>query len=283
MIYMNGHFIPREEGKIDIEDRGFQFGDGVYEVIRVYNGKMFGAHEHIERLFESANKLHINYKENHTHLLAQMEELIKMNQLQDGIVYIQISRGTSLRSHAFPTGDIPLTVVAYTSKLIRPEQTLMNGAKCLLTEDIRWLRCDIKSVNLLGNVLAKQKAAENGCYEAIFHRGDIVTEGSSSNVFIIKDGVVKTHPANQFILNGITRRKIIEICNNHDIPFVEETFTKYQLLEADEVFITSTTSEVTPVIAIDKKIYNDEKPGEVTKTIQSLFLKEIEKECGTLS
>jgi len=282
MILLNGEIVPREEGKIDIEDRGFQFGDGIYEVIRVYNGKMFAVQDHIDRLLQSAKKLHIPFVTETKEFVLQLKKLININNLTEGIVYIQVTRGTSIRTHAFPPIHTPITVVAYTAELNRPMEPLKTGGRCILTEDIRWLRCDIKSVNLLGNVLAKQEAAEKGCIEAILHRGNTITEGSSSNVFIVKNGVIQTHPANQFILNGITRKRIQNICHKHLIPFVEQSFTTEELFRADEVFIASTTSEVMPIIEIDHQSINGSVPGPVTKKLQSLFLQGIEMECGAI-
>ena len=157
-----------------------------------------------------------------------------------------------------------------------------TGVRTILDEDIRWLRCDIKSLNLLGNLLSKQKAAEAGCFEAILHRGETVTEGSHSNICIIKDGVIITHPANNLILNGITRQKVLELCGKAQIPFEERAFTLDELYAADEVFSSGTTVEVMPVVEIEAKPVGNGKPGDVTRILQGLFTSAIEEQCGRI-
>jgi D-alanine transaminase len=194
---------------------------------------------------------------------------------------MQFTRGASPRNHAFPHNVAP-TFVAYTRKVERPVSSMQEGVKAIFFEDIRWLRCDIKSLNLLGNLLAKQKAVEAGCFETIQHRGDIVTEGSSSNVAIVKNGTVITHPANNLILNGITRQKVKQVCEQNQIPFEEKEFTVEEVLQADEVFLSGTTVEVTPIVEVEEKKISGGIPGEVTKKLQQLIKDEIEKECGTI-
>ncbi|WP_226673614.1 D-amino-acid transaminase [Rossellomorea aquimaris] len=277
-VFVNGELIDRDKAKIDIEDRGYQFGDGIYEVIRVYNGKTFTMKEHMERLYQSAEKMKLSIPYKEEAFTATLLRLIEMNGVQDGIVYLQVTRGVSARQHHFPSQDVVGSVVAYTKDFPVPTGQMEDGVTAKLVEDIRWLRCDIKSLNLLGNLLAKQEAASEGHFEAILHRGDTVTEGSSSNAFMVKDGVIYTHPATNLILNGITRRVIEDLCRKNGITFQEETFSVPELLAADEVFIASTTSEVMPVTGIDGKVIGEGKPGAVTKRLQALFgdRKEIE-------
>jgi D-alanine transaminase len=279
---LNGEMIPRSEAKVDVEDRGYQFGDGVYEVIRVYNGKLFTANEHLSRFVKSADSIGISLPYTIDQLVETLEKLIEKNKLQLGTIYMQITRGTAKRNHAFPTVKVTPNLVAYTNEVDRPTEILRTGVKTILTEDIRWLRCDIKSLNLLGNLLSKQKAAEAGCYEAILHRGQDVTEGSSSNIYIVKNGVVMTHASNHLILKGITKDVILDICSKRNIPFVEKTFSLDDLMNADEVFLSSTTSEVMPVIEIAGNKVSKGIAGEVTKIIQELFQQEIERQCGEL-
>jgi D-alanine transaminase len=270
-VFVNGEIIDRADAKIDIEDRGYQFGDGIYEVIRVYGGNTFTMKEHMERLYQSAEKMKLAIPYSEEELTAYLLELIDSNLVKDGIVYLQVTRGVSARQHHFPSGDVIGSVVAYTKDFPVPSQQMEQGVTAKLVEDIRWLRCDIKSLNLLGNLLAKEEAASEGHFEAILHRGDTVTEGSSSNAFMVKDGVIYTHPATNLILNGITRRVIEDLCRENNISFQEETFRVRDLLEADEVFIASTTSEVMPVIKIDQQMIGNGKSGSVTKRLQALF------------
>jgi D-alanine transaminase len=281
-VIVNGEIINRGDSKLDYEDRGYQFGDGVYEVVRVYNGKLFTANQHISRLLESAEKIRLTISYSVSEIIAQLEQLINENHLLYGTIYLQFTRGVAPRNHAFPSADVKPVYVAYTKEL--PYAGAMkNGVKALTTEDIRWLRCDIKSLNLLGNILAKQKAAEAGCFEAIQHREGIVTEGSSSNISIIKNGTLKTHPATNLILNGITRQVMLKQCADVGIDVVEQTFSLEELFDADEVILTSTTSEIKPIVEIDGKKIGDGKPGTITKQLQQLFHQEIETQCGTIS
>ncbi|MBY0146531.1 D-amino-acid transaminase [Neobacillus niacini] len=279
---LNGNIIKRSDAKIDIEDRGYQFGDGVYEVIRIYNGRMFTIDEHLNRFLKSAESIGISIPFTSLQLKELLDELLLKNNLETGNIYMQVTRGTAPRNHLFPSGDIMPTLVAYTIKGVRPLESLKSGVKAILTEDIRWLRCDIKSLNLLGNLLAKQKASEQGCFEAIQHRGDDVTEGSSSNIFIVKNGTVITHESNHLILKGITKDVILDICVINNIPVQERTFSVAELEEADEVFLSSTTAEVMPVVEINGKKVQSGVPGHTTRKLQELFEKEIENQCGVL-
>jgi len=283
IVLMNGEYIPREEAKVDIEDRGYQFGDGIYEVIRVYNSKMFTAKEHLERLLSSSAKINIFISYSLEELTALLDQLIQKNNLDTGYIYMQFTRGTSSRNHAFPKGQITPTFIAYTKDFARPVEQMSNGVQAITVEDIRWSRCDIKSLNLLGNVLAKQKAVEADCYESIQYRDLDVTEGSSSNIWIVNNGKIQTHEANQYILNGITRQKVIEVVKENNMELIEKAFSIEELIDADEVFLTSTTSEVTPITAINNVPVKEGKVGEVTKKLQVLFQEAIKKECGDLN
>ncbi|MFD2681647.1 D-amino-acid transaminase [Bacillus seohaeanensis] len=275
-VFLNGQLVDRGEAKVDIEDRGYQFGDGIYEVIRIYNGEPFTMKEHMDRLYESANKIQIDIPFSKQEFTEKLIELAILNKVNDGIIYLQITRGTSARQHHFPAPEVKGNIVAYTKEMARPVSKMDEGVTAKLVEDVRWLRCDIKSLNLLGNLLAKQEAAAEGHFEAILHRGETVTEGSSSNVFIVKDKVIYTHPPTNLILNGITRKVIQKVCQENNITFIEEAFSIAQLQAADEVFMASTTSEVMPIIKVDDKVYGEGKIGPVTKKLQSLFQMQME-------
>lgn len=269
-ILSNGEIVKEQDLEISKEDRGYQFGDGIYEVIRVYEGDLFTATEHIDRFYESAEKIRITVPYTKDVFHKMLHDLVEMNSIDNGQVYVQITRGAAERNHQFPVNVEPV-VVGYTKSVERPVAFMEQGVKATLIEDVRWLRCDIKSLNLLGNVMAKQQAYEEGYFEAVLHRGDTVTEGSSSNMYGIKDGVVYTHPATNLILNGITRRVILEICEEFGIKVVEEPFTKQQALEMDEFFMSSTTTEVMPVVEISGHTIGNGTPGEMTRKLQQAF------------
>jgi D-alanine transaminase len=259
-ILLNGNLVEREK-MIDIEDRGYQFGDGIYEVVGVYDTTPFLMDEHLQRLQRSANELSIRLPFTLEEIKQQLLKLILLNEVKEGLVYLQITRGVAPRTHELPKEKIAPVVVAYTKPLGDLTTLQDHGSIAILHEDIRWLRCDIKTLNLLPNTMAKQKAVENDAVEAILHRGDTVTEASSSNVFIVKSGTVYTHPANNYILNGITRQKVIELCRELEIPVKEKAFTVEELIHADEVFITATKLDVVPITKIDEKVIGAGEPG----------------------
>ena len=247
-----------------------------------YNGKLFAWEGHVERLFASAKKIRLEIPYTWGQLKKILEDLIAKNNLVTGTVYLQFTRGVSPRKHAFPGTEILPTFVAYTRDSERPVKQMETGVETWIVEDKRWLHCDIKSLNLLGNILAYEDAHKEGCYEAILNRGGKITEGSHTNVAIIVDGVLITHPANNLILNGITRQIILKLCEQLSIPVKEREFTPKELIEADEVFLTSTTLEITPVVKVNGQVIG-KGPFLITKKLQAAFRAEIENECGRLS
>ncbi|MTH54636.1 D-amino-acid transaminase [Bacillus mangrovi] len=270
-ILMNTELVSRSDAKVDIEDRGYQFGDGIYEVIRVYDGEIFTLDEHMERLERSAKEIKITLPCSLSELKERVKELVSVNAVHDGGIYMQVTRGVSARNHLFPGADVKAQLIAYPVPSKRPEELQKSGVEAMTLEDIRWKRCDIKSLNLLGNILAKQEASEADKFEAVMIRDGIVTEGSSTNFYAVKDGTVYTHPANHYILNGITRMKIIEACGHAGIPFEEKGIRAEDLHQYDEVFISSTTIEVMPVIRLDNLEYSGGRPGPVTQSLQKAF------------
>ena len=279
---LNGELVERGQAKVDIEDRGYQFGDGIYEVIRVYNGTMFAAQDHLQRLVECAKKINLELSFSFTEIAKKLETLIEKNELGFGTVYLQFTRGVAPRNHAFPTPGTTASFVAYTKEVKRPLDTINAGIKAALVDDIRWFHCDIKSLNLLANLLAKQQAVETGYGEAILHRDKTVTEGSSSNISIIKNGVLYTHQADRYILNGITRQHLLSICKKNEIAFEEKAFTVNDLLAADEAFISSTTAEITPLVEISGTQIGNGVPGAITTQLQHLLEEEITLQCGPI-
>ncbi|HAL09445.1 MULTISPECIES: D-amino-acid transaminase [Mammaliicoccus] len=279
-IFINDEFVDESEGKINYSDRGYNFGDGIYEYIRIYDGKVFTSKEHYERLFRSAKEIGLNLEGYSVEGLTEVTKtLAAKNNVVNGGVYIQVTRGVAPRNHPFPDASTKPVFSAFSKSYDRPYEELKNGVKAITVDDIRWLRCDIKSLNLLGNVLAKEKAAQNGAAEAIMHRDQTVTEGSSSNVYAVKGGKIYTHPANNLILNGITRRIIKKSAEALNIPFIEEAFTLDFLNDADEVIISSTSIEVMPVIQVNDNKIGDGKVGQITKQLQKSFDNYIESEA----
>ncbi|SIT85498.1 D-amino-acid transaminase [Edaphobacillus lindanitolerans] len=267
---LNDRFVKDDEISISIEDRGYYFGDGVYEVIRVYGGTLFTAEEHIARLYESAAKIRMQLPYGEEEMKHKIEQLVRDNGIDEGHVYVQATRGAAPRVHQFPGEDIVPVITGYT-KAYPATASQHEPVTLKSVEDIRWMRCDIKSLNLLANVMAKQEAYEEGHYEALLHRSGTVTEGSSSNMFGVKDGVIHTHPVSNFILNGITRRVVMECCTELDQPVIEEPMALEDVYNMDEFFMTSTTNGIVPVSAIDGKQIGDGRPGPVTEALMAAF------------
>lgn len=269
LAIFNGQFINKDEITISPTDRGYQFGDGIYEVVGVYEGVPFKMHEHLVRLEQSAAKLRIDLPYSIAEFTDMLLTLKEKNNLQNGCIYLQVTRGIAERIHKFPTPTPEPVVIAYTFAEERlSNEVYEQGIDVILTEDIRWHRCDIKTLNLLPNALARQEAAEKDAFEAIFYRqNNVITEASSSNVFVVKDGVVFTHPANEYILNGITRQTVIGICHELGINVMEMPFTVEFLYEADEIFLTSTYEDVMPVKKVIGEITKEYERGKITKQL----------------
>ncbi len=276
IVYLNGQFIPKEDARISPDDRGFLFADGVYEVAKYYKGKAFRYQDHLDRLNRSLAEIQINFADTNK-LEAIFEELIIRNNLadQDAGIYLQITRGgASSRSHFFPKNIEP-TVYAYAFPFPSSVDKLENGIKVISREDIRWHRCDIKSVSLLPNTLLNNEAVENGALECVMVRDGYMTEGTHSSLFAVKDRVVITRPLSNLILPGITRKVVLEICKEDSIPFEERLFTKDELYQMDEVFLAGTGSEIMPVVEIDDKIIGNKKPGTITRLLQKKFFEKV--------
>ncbi len=275
IVYLNGEFIPKEEAKISPDDRGFLLADGVYEVAKYYNGKAFRYRDHLQRLDRSLAEISINYPETDK-LEAIFMELITKNGLQNehAGIYLQITRGAAPRSHFFPK-DIEPTVYAYAFPMPSPKDKLESGIKVITREDIRWFRCDIKSVSLLPNTMLNNEAYENGAAECVMVRDGYMTEGTHSSLFAIKDGALVTRPLSNLILPGITRKVVFELCKENSIPVEERLFTKEELFQMDEVFLAGTGSEIMPVVEIDDKVVGNKKPGEITRLLQEKFFAKV--------
>ena len=279
--FFDGEFISLDEPKVQLEDRGYQFGDGIYEVTRIYNGKPFALTRHLERCRRSLRELRIPITYMDEELTAIHNDLIKKSGIRNGAIYFQITRGCAPRAHAFPDQTVPLLSMTIRESAPDADQQ-ENGIHCILAEDIRWLRCDIKSLNLLGNVLAKQAAHDKGVQGTIQYRKDqnLITEGSSSNFFIVKDDIIWTHPTNKYILKGVTRSILMdELIPKLGYTVVEKAFTPEFALTADEAFSTSTSLEVTPVVDIDGHTIGTGAPGSISCALLKAYHELVAKEC----
>ncbi|MEC7591912.1 MAG: D-amino-acid transaminase [Pseudomonadota bacterium] len=271
--YVNGRYVPHREASVHVEDRGYQFADGVYEVVLVHAGAMIDEIPHLDRLDRSLDELRIDPPMGRMALRAVLREVVRRNRIRTGLVYLQITRGVARRDHAFPTGVKPALVVTAKRLNLPREETLESGVRVVTIEDIRWQRCDIKSVSLLPNVLGKQHARENGAYEAwqIDQDGN-VTEGTSSNSWIVThDDRLLTRPATHEILNGITRQTILKLAAARGLTFEERAFSLDEALAAREAFISSATSFVTPVTQIDDTTLGNGRAGSFTMDLRSAY------------
>lgn len=272
IVLSQNRFTHQDKLTYPFEERGLQFGDGIYEVIRIYDGSYYLFTEHVNRLFRSAEAIKLQLPFSKEELKDLLQDLLSQNNMEkDGIVYLQATRGSAPRNHIFPNDDVPANAYAYVKDLPRNLTNLDNGVSAIIKEDIRWKHCYIKSLNLLPNVLAKQEAKENNCYEAILHEEGTVTECSSSNVYLVKNGRIYTHPATKRILHGCVRMAVERFAESLQIPFEEEAFKLADILDADEMFLSSSTSEVLPIVTVDGSPIADGKPGAFTKKLQEAY------------
>ncbi|WP_346858166.1 D-amino-acid transaminase [uncultured Draconibacterium sp.] len=275
IVYLNGEFLEKEQAKISPNDRGFIFADGVYEVAKYYNGKAFRYKDHLDRLERSLAELNIHYSETDKLDKVFTELLVRNNMLNKHAgIYLQITRGVEKRVHHFPVDIIP-TVYAFAFDLPSATDKLQNGIKVITEEDIRWQRCDIKSVSLLPNTMLYNKAVESGAGECILIRDGKVTEATHSSVLAVKNNKLITRPLSNLILPGITRKVVLEICSANNIPVEERLFTKEELYNMDELFISGTGSEITPVIQVDNVRIGDGEAGKITRFLQQKFFEMV--------
>ncbi len=277
IAYVNGQYLPEGEAKVSIFDRGFLFADGVYEVTPVVNGKLVDYDAHAERLDRSLNELQMAWPCSKDELRSMHVELIKRNTLDEGIIYMQVTRGVADRMFNFPK-DITSSLVAFPQvmKLV-DNPNARTGVKVVTTPDIRWLRRDIKTVMLLAPVLGKQEAYEKGAAEAWMVEDGKVTEGTSSNAYIVKGDTVITRPTSNRILAGCTRRALFRLSKEHGVKIEERLFTPEEAYEADEAFLTSASQFVMPITEIDGKRIGGGQPGPVARKLRELFLEEAQR------
>lgn len=277
IAYVNGRYVPHNKAAVHVEDRGYQFADGVYEVIAIAGGRMVDETRHLDRLDRSLRELAIRPPMGRPALRHILREVIRRNRIGRGTVYLQVTRGVARRDHAFPADAEPSLVVTARGPRRAPPGQVENGVKVITTPDIRWKRCDIKSVALLPNVLGKQQAKEAGAYEAwMIDEAGKVTEGTASNAWIVtRAGELVTRHIDQGILCGVTRLTVMDIARQHGLKLVERAFTIAEAKSAAEAFVTSTTSLVMPVIAIDEVPVGAGKPGPVARRLRQEYERAI--------
>jgi len=271
IVWLNGNWLPYPEAHIAIEDRGFLLADGVYEVVRYYSGRGFKLDRHMARLARSCAALEISLPYREADLASLTNEIVARNRLSDGTVYIQITRGAGPRVHHFP-GDIPPTTLMLANAINPlPAAYWTEGVACISVPDERWARCYIKSISLLPNVLAKEQARRGGCYEAIFIRDGFLTEGSSSNILCVRNGVLITPPLTNYILPGISRAMALEVAADLSIPVRLEAVSLNDLRHCDEIMVASTRAEVLPVVRLDGQPVGNGKPGPIQARLYEGF------------
>lgn len=267
IAFVNGRFLPWSEATVSIDDRGFQFGDAVYEVIRTYRGVPFELAAHLGRLDRSATALCLSQPYTRGQWAQWIQQGLSLAGYQEAKIYIQITRGVAPRDHAFPSHTAPTVVMTIREFHAVALQIREEGVTARTYEDLRWGRCDIKSVNLLANVLAREAAKQAGVFEAILVKDGLVTEGSVSNVMAVQSGVVVTAPEGPRILSGVTRTVALGLAKQEGIPVEERFLPVESLYTSDEVFLTGTTLEILGVVRVDGKTIGSGRPGPITKTL----------------
>jgi D-alanine transaminase len=280
-VYLNGVYLDRAQATVSVDDRGFLFGDGVYEVTRAHHGQLFEGERHLRRLARGLEGIGLALPAGLAAALLEISgRLLRENGLEEGdaTVYLQITRGTAPRTHHFPPPGTAPTVFLSASRLKVPEDVRARGAHVITTPDLRWARCDLKTVNLLPNVLAKQQAVAAGAFEAVFMRDGVMIEGASSNTFAVIGGVLRTHPATHRILAGITREVVLELAADLGIPVAEQPVTAAELAGgASEVMVMATTADVMPVVRVDGRVVGDGRPGPIARALHKALLARMER------
>jgi D-alanine transaminase len=275
IVYVNGSFVPRADARVSVEDRGFVFGDGVYEVVRAISGRLFATRFHNARLERSLEGVRIELKgEDSPERFVEIgKQLLRENNLLDGeaTLYIQVTRGATTRAHYFPPPDITPTVYISVARFKPNRDLAENGASAITHPDLRWGRCDLKTLNLLPNVLASQVAKERGAFEAMLIRDGVITEGAKTNFFGVVDGTLRTHPCDNHILPGITRSVLQDLAGSLSIELDETPIRVTEISALKELFLTGTTTDVMPVVKLDDKSIGSGRPGELTRRLQRVL------------
>ncbi len=271
MIYLNGEFMPIENAFIPVLDRGFIFGDGVYEVIPVYSRQPFRLGEHLRRLQSSLDSIRLANPNNNSEWRKLTERLIELNETDDQSLYLQVTRGVAKRDHAFPRTVTPTVFMMSNPLLPAAANQIENGVGAITAPDNRWLRCDVKSTALLPNVLLRQLAADAGCAETLLLRDGMLTEGSASNAFVVSQGVMLAPPKSNLMLPGITYDVVLELAQANDVPFNVRNISESELRSAEEIWITSSSKEILPVTTLDGSVVGSGRPGPQFRRMQRLY------------
>jgi len=279
IVYLNGEFCPRAEARVSVEDRAFVFGDGVYEVLRAINGRLFATRFHNDRLTRSLDGIRISLEESDSpERFSEIgSELLRENDLMQGeaTVYMQVSRGVATRLHNFPSPPVPPTVYISVTRFKPYSDLAETGATAISHPDLRWGRCDLKTLNLLPNVLAAQTAKERGAFEAMLIRDGVVTEGAKTNFFGVVDGALRTHPCDNHILPGITRSVLHDLARGVNIALDETPIKASEISRLSELFLTGTTTDVMPIVKLDDRPVGNGKPGELTRRLQKVLAESL--------
>lgn len=277
-----GNIVEQAEIQIDFNDRGYQFGDGIYEFVRVYNGKLFALEEHLDRFENSARLLDLNMNYSRGEMRGFFEKMVEANQLDSGNIYMQITRGDGMaRNHNYPPYEEQKSVISgCAAHYYRDNDKINGGVKAILYRDLRWQMCNAKSLNLLPNCMAIAEGKKRGADKAILYRNGFITEERAGNVMIVKNGEIFTTPDSNEILPGITKMLALRICRKYHMPFEERRFTIQELLDADEVIVTDTKTEICPVIQIEDKVIGNGRRGPVTELLDEKYREMIIEQCG---
>lgn len=270
-VYLNGRFQPLAEATIPVLDRGFVFGDGVYELVPVYSRKPFRLDAHLTRLQHSLDGIRLT----NPHTTAQWRDLIlhliAEQDFDDQSVYIQVTRGTAPRDHAFPVG-VPPTVFMFAQALVTATPAQKAAGVCAVSAvDNRWLRCDIKAISLLANILLRQQATDAGCAETVMFRDGFLTEGAASNIFVVKDGVLLTPPSSNLMLTGVTHDVVLELAATLGVPVEIRAIAEAEVRRADELWMTSSTKEIMPIVLLDGAPVGSGAPGPLARKFDAAY------------
>ncbi len=284
-VFLNGEYLPKDQARLSVDDRGFVFGDGIYEVVRVIEGRIFAWSEHAARMTHGLGAVRIPFGADHVAgLEAVCNRLVADNDFTAGeaTVYMQVTRGAAPRTHYFPPAGTTPTVYAAASPFTPSRAMRDTGIKAISFPDVRWARCDLKTVNLMGAVLAREAAHEAGAYEALLIRDGMLTEGAATSAFAVIGGVVRTHPLSNYILPGISRQHALEAARAVGVPVSEVPVTQQEMRSAQELFIAGTTTDIAPIVTLDGLPVGDGRPGPVTRKVQDAFLSRLYGAVGVV-